>query len=102
MNKYTPGNWKEVPLNRTTSKVVSGDTHIATFFAKAVGCPPDFIGYPPKGEQMANMALFLAARDLLESLKAVLAESDRKTVAYERAHAAIAKAEGGIKKENGQ
>lgn len=41
-----------------------------------------------------NANLMLAAPDLLEALKEVVAISDRKHNAWDKAHAAIAKAEG--------
>jgi hypothetical protein len=42
----------------------------------------------------ANARLIAAAPDLLDALKAVLSVADRKTDEFDRAHAAIAKAEG--------
>ena len=51
---------------------------------------------PFTDENTANARLIAAAPDLLAALKAVVAVSNRKTDAYTRAYAAIAKAEGNI------
>lgn len=48
----------------------------------------------PQPEYIANARLVAAAPDLLEALKAVVSVADRKTVEFDKAHAAIAKAEG--------
>lgn len=48
----------------------------------------------PSTQGQANARLISAAPDLLESLKAVVGLSDRKHNAWDKAHAAIAKAEG--------
>ena len=45
-------------------------------------------------ERVANAALACAAPDLYEALIGVIAVSDRKTVEYDRARAALAKARG--------
>lgn len=59
------------------------------------------LGYPVPGDVREGSyrcglcdARNAADSDLLEALKGVVAVSDRKTVEYDRAHAAIAKAEG--------
>lgn len=75
----------------------------------------DALGAVPAVERDANVALFIAARpvllqllaerdEVLAALREVVAISDRKHNAWDRAHAAMAKAEalaGGLKLEGG-
>ena len=49
---------------------------------------------PLESEQQANAILLAAAPDLLAALKEVMSVSDRATDEYDRARAAIARAEG--------
>lgn len=61
------------------------------WLALAIVCI-DNEGTNPQG--MANARLFAAAPDLLGALKEVVAISDRKHNAWDKAHIAISKAEG--------
>ncbi len=87
MSKHTAGPW-----------VVEDD---ASRYADSKGCYyiRDAVGHvgrtQARGEEknLANARLMAAAPDLLEALKEVLAISDRKHDAWDKAHAAIAKAE---------
>jgi len=89
-------------MNRFRSTIRAGeDTDIADFHAKGHESPEDFTGYPPKGEQVANIALFMAAPDLLEAAIKALDEMCRTnsprnsfTDAVDLLDAAITKAEG--------
>lgn len=47
-----------------------------------------------RAERDANARLISAAPELLEALEAVVSVADRKTVEFDKAHAAIAKARG--------
>ncbi len=86
----TPGPWFPV-LNSVGSWDVSIENRQ---FAQSVaivstGCPVYF-----RGDPEANARLLAAAPDLLEALQSVLRIADRKTVEFEKARAAIAKATG--------
>lgn len=53
---------------------------------------------PYKGapeEELANARVIAAAPELLESIKEIVSLTDRKTDIWDKAHAAIRKAEGG-------
>ena len=67
------------------------------------GCPLEIvlagdhdmrIAVPASDGPLANARLIAAAPELLAALREVIAVSDRKTEIYDRARAAIAKAEG--------
>ena len=59
------------------------------------------VAWGPKDEKVWTAALWAAAPDLLEALKGVVAVADRKTVEFDRARAAIAKATGATVTESG-
>ncbi len=65
--KHTPGPWVEVELNKAVSviRAANGAT-IADFHATS---NIDSGLFPTKEEQQGNVALFLAAPDMLETLK---------------------------------
>lgn len=91
MSKYTPGPWT---ANLHHTQVRGGRSHgfihakqlvpIAAVVLAAEGCD--------EAEGRANTYLIAAVPDLLEALQAVVAIVDRKTVEFDRACAAIAKA----------
>lgn len=94
MSKHTPGKWT-ADLHHTQD--CAGRSHgfiraeghlvpLATVVLAAEGCD--------EAEGRANAHVFAAASDLLEALKAVVAVADRNTVEFDRARAAIAKADG--------
>ena len=88
MSTHTPGSWVAEPtephsgFNCWTIVAPTGDVAWAK-------------GYQHEDEKIANAKLIAAAPELLEALKAVVSVADRKTVEFEMAHAAIAKATGG-------
>jgi hypothetical protein len=73
--KHTPLPWEEVPMNRFITQVRHGKTVIAEFHAKGFEAAPEWQGYPTKVEQMVNVALFLAAPDLLAACKELANEA---------------------------
>lgn len=86
---YTSGPWKakdqgEGPRGKSLGICISGGNGLPVFFLPR--------GKPEEG--MANALLVAAAPDLLEALKGILTITDRNHVVWEKARAAIAKAEG--------
>lgn len=78
-----------------------GEGHDMGYIRDAEGQPVCDFGnqrsyYPSEGNppEREDRALILAAPDLLAALKAVVSVADRKTVEFDAARAAIAKAEG--------
>ena len=96
--KFTPGPW-------VTKQAISadnvggfdwcvtqvGDTKIIAEVFQRVGGVQGFWDDRPVE---ANAHLIAAAPNLYEALKAVISVADRKTVEFDLAHAALAKAEG--------
>ncbi len=80
MTNYTPGPWTAVKLIVVKMTMIHADP-IAT-------C------WPAEGSEQANARLIAAAPELLEALREVVRISDRKHNAWDKAKAAIAKAEG--------
>lgn len=78
---FTPGPWEK--HKEIGNWIMAGHLHVATIPRAADG---DW--------SQANARLIAASPDLLEALEAVIAEADYKTVAYDKARAAIAKARG--------
>lgn len=93
---YTKGEWREVPMNRCRSEVRCGVTVVAEFPAKDVlDGPNNWNGYPPKEEQAGNIALFLAAPELLEACKMALGAFEHNwAIDWDLLQRAIDKAEG--------
>jgi hypothetical protein len=97
---HTPGPWV------WTDRVLQGDAKYAGYgdtggFVTADGTPVCWFGdsetyYPTEGTPptAADARLIAAAPDLLEALIEIVAIADRKTDAFDRARAAIAKAHG--------
>ena len=88
MTKHTPGPWRY-----SDQGVGPRGKSLGIIVCTAKGLPMFFM---PRGKEelVANARLVAAAPELLEALKEVVAISDRKTDAWDRAHAAIVKAEG--------
>ncbi len=96
--KHTPGPWEEHgkggcecglifgPDGNSNICLVYGPSHLASDDG------PDCV--PNRDAQQANARLISAAPDLLAALQAVVAVADRKTVEFDMARAAIAKALG--------
>lgn len=89
--KHTKGPWRigncpsyDGYTGKPYRNIWAGDGDAAQVIARAI----DY------GDVDANAALVAAAPDLLEALKGVLRVADRKTVEFDAARAAIAKAEG--------
>ena len=93
MNKHTPGPWGW-HWNKLPSGEADGRVHtINPSFVGTVNCIAVSPRYQTQKQWEADASLLAAAPDLLEALKAVVAVADRKTVEFDRARAAIAKAE---------
>lgn len=94
--KHTPGTWRnDQTVNQghmigIWSEPRAYHSKIKPFLIASVRVSKH---YPGEGE--VNAHLIAAAPNLLEALKEVVAISDRKHDAWDRAHAAIAKATGG-------
>ncbi len=85
---HTPGPW-------ATARGFEGQTVVGSDGVLVADCSIiDRLGQRTGPECTANARLIAAAPDLLEALKAVVAIADRRTVEFDAAHAAIAKAEG--------
>lgn len=88
--KYTPGPWKSFgtsdPTKAAPVGVLDGKRNIRVADVGQRGMSIEEIN--------ANAQLIAAAPYLLEALREVIAISDRKHNAWDKAHAAIAKAEG--------
>lgn len=92
--KHSPGQWT-ADLHHTRDyggrsygfvRVAGSIVPIAAVVLAAEGCD--------EAEGRANVTLMAAASDLLEALKGVVRIADRKTVEFDAARAAIAKAGG--------
>lgn len=78
-----------------TSKTTPGPWRVMQTGTRwAVTAEALFRGDVCRAQKRADAQLMSAAPDLLEALKAVVAVADRKTVEFDKAHAAIAKATG--------
>lgn len=85
--RATSGPWE---ANGTAIETVATPSAvIGRAYDEREGC-----GIESQSEAEANARLIAAAPDLLDALKEVVALSDRKHNAWDKAHAAIAKAEG--------
>lgn len=80
--KFTPGPWET-----HGSHIYTPDGAIIAVIHNPGSKASD---YP----LVANRNLMAAAPDLLEALEAVISVADRKTVEFDKAHAALAKAKG--------
>ena len=96
-SKHTPGPW--VAEDRVYDG--TGAAVIASYDEFTITMPSRgmvvYVTRPvgvSNAETVANARLCAAAPDLLEALKAVVKVADRKTVEFDLARAAIAKAEG--------
>lgn len=81
ITKHTQGPWKGKPLGFATFIYSDEQPNIAAVHGN------------DSAEGKANARLIAAATDLLEALREVVAISDRKHSAWDRAKSAIAKAE---------
>lgn len=86
--RHTPTPWQDV--------AISGVRHDHDGFTVWTHWLPD----QPSEQRRANVEFIVRAvnchEELIEALKAVVAVADRKTVEFDQARAAIAKAEGGV------
>lgn len=93
---HTPGPWRvhQVQLIGTTD----AENIVHSVEASPMGQPaivaPEIWG-SSNAMRLANARLIAAGPELLQALKEVVAIADRRTVEFDRARAAIAKAEGG-------
>lgn len=85
MSGHTPGPWRLAKQPPNIGITVT-----------LYGYGPATLGTIHTGndEYIANAILITAAPDMLAALKAVVAVADRKTIEFDAARAAIAKAEG--------
>lgn len=83
--KFTPGPWW---IQQDGVTVCPPKPRGQTIICRAATVPLD------RKQREANAALIAAAPDLFAALEAVVAVADRKTVEFDMAHAAIAKARG--------
>lgn len=98
---FTPGPW-EVGSRRGKeiyNPCNVGSTTDEQYICSVYGIPlhvrlSEIIDDERSAEGLANAHLIAAAPDLLAALKEVVSLSDRKTHVWDRAHAAIARAEG--------
>lgn len=85
--KHTPGPW-----------LIAENSPTFVYALDSVGHNEFDLNVQGRGQfrerHIANARLIAAAPDLLEALKGVVAVADRKTDEFDRARAAIAKAEG--------
>lgn len=85
MNAHTPGPWAQYEGD----PLIIVDSYGASLGEMSAGSPN-----VSRSEQIANARLIAAAPELLDALRAVVSVADRKTVEFDLAHAAIAKATG--------
>lgn len=85
----TPGPWFAQPGFLTIFNLSGGTTGLTCAIATVLSDQPGM------DAAKANARLIAAAPELLEALKGVLRVADRKTVEFDAARSAIAKAEGG-------
>lgn len=94
--KHTPGPWElKMPKGNRPSARISGDgwEDFAKVFTRTTFEGESKLHDCEEGE--ANARLIAASPELLEALKEIVhITGDRKTVEFDRARAAIAKAEG--------
>jgi hypothetical protein len=90
--KHSPGNWMFERYDETRFEINSDTPK----WAAIATVTQNHLGSREVGpvEAEANARLIAAAPDLLDALQAIVAIADRKTVEFDRARAAIAKAEG--------
>lgn len=96
MSRHTPGPWHAYEADYQQSHetallpiFVVGPGEFHTVAQVRAGCSDDDL----PAQTAANARLIAAAPDLLEALKGVIRVADRRTVEFDAAHAAIAKAE---------
>ena len=85
---HTPGPWRHENYSARQDYDIVGPNGEDLAFVNPTDGGDDPIVYPVE----ANARLIAAAPDLLEALKAVVSVADRKTIEFDLAHAAIAKA----------
>ena len=84
-SKTTPGEWNvSKSVNDYTIISENNGYDIATVFQYSRNIPQD--------EAEANAKLMAASKDLLEALIGIIVITDRNHVAWDKAHAAISKA----------
>jgi hypothetical protein len=100
---HTPGPWEYVPSTEHHGPYVEssvGGTICDCYVMSNPSAPSVRNGGDSKPisffHEMAdpNARLIAAAPEMLEALRAVVSVADRKTIEFDKAHAAIAKAEG--------
>lgn len=88
---HTPGEWREEPLPNGQIGI-RADNHGYVVIVETSGPNPD-----RNAAQIANAAFIVRAAnshdELVAALKAVISVADRKTVEFDMARAALAKAE---------
>lgn len=85
MSEHTPGPWSVEPYDKYQKDIIIIEPRCSV--------DNDDVDHE---EAEANARLIAAAPDLLEALQAVVAIADRKTVEFDRARTAIAKATGNL------
>lgn len=91
--RFTKGPWTvEEPMDNTLSIVQAGKEAHEWWFIANCSMPDEEDHLFTGSEVIANAKLIAAAPDLLAALRGVLAVADRKTVEFDAARAAIAKA----------
>lgn len=88
--QHTPGPWRTNIARRSDNGIVAA--HIVAADGGNIAQVAIYDDVP--GLTEAHARLIAAAPELLEALREVVAISDRKHDAWDKAHAAIAKAEG--------
>ena len=89
---FTPGPWKMIEVAHTIGIVPQKRPKGITTRDVEDICTIEV--YNDQHDAKANARLISAAPDLLEALQVVLSVADRKTVEFDKARAAIAKATG--------
>lgn len=87
--KHTEGNWFVSKALSIESKIKDGSVGVIPTIAQVNTV------FREEKESLANAKLISAAPDLLEALKEIIAISDRKHDAWNKAKLAIEKAENG-------
>jgi hypothetical protein len=85
--RHTPGPWKTKGLHGSVD-IQAGNSFIASVASWNQSGPASI------AEAKANAHLIAAAPDLYDALIAVVSVADRKTVEFDKARAALAKARG--------
>jgi hypothetical protein len=88
MSKHTPGPWSQHLVK--VQRDITGPHGQSIAYTRGA----DWSGDKSESEELANARLIAAAPELLEALREVVAISDRKHDAWDKAHAAMAKAAG--------